>query len=110
MERVDPAAEDGLGSLLRDVNVRSVVYCLSEFATPWAFSVERSPVAKFHVILNGGATLAFGDAAPMPLSTGDLVVRPHGDGHTTGAQPGSPVRQLDAMPGDHPVDRACWVS
>ena len=104
MERVDPAAEDGLGSLLRDVNVRSVVYCLSEFATPWAFSVERSPVAKFHVILNGGATLAVGDAAPMPLTTGDLVLLPHGDGHTISDQPGSPVRQLDAILADHPVE------
>jgi len=97
MERVDPAAEDGLGSLLRDVNVRSVVYCLSEFAAPWGFSVERSPVAKFHVILNGFATLAVGDAAPMPLTTGDLVLLPHGDGHTISDQPGLPVRQLDAI-------------
>ena len=100
----------GLVSVLRDVNVRSVVYCLSEFATPWAFSVERSPVAKFHVILNGGATLAVGDAAPMPLTTGDLVLLPHGDGHTISDQPGSPVRQLDAILADHPVDETGWLS
>jgi AraC-like DNA-binding protein len=110
MERVDPAAEDGLSSLLRDVNVRSVVYCLSEFAAPWGFSVERSPVAKFHVILNGGATLAVGDAAPIPLTTGDLVLLPHGDGHTISDQPGSPVRQLDAILADHPLDETGWLS
>jgi len=110
MERVDPAKEDGLSSLLRDVNVRSVVYCLSEFAAPWGFSVERSPVAKFHVILNGGATLAVGDATPIPLTTGDLVLLPHGDGHTISDQPGSPVRQLDAILADHPVDETGWLS
>jgi len=97
MDRVDPATEDGLSGVLRDVNVRSVVYCLSDFGAPWGFSVERSPVAKFHVILNGGATLAVGDAAPIPLATGDLVLLPHGDGHTISDQPGSPVRQLDAI-------------
>lgn len=110
MERVDPAAEDGLSSLLRDVNVRGVVYCLSDFAAPWGFSVENSPVAKYHVILNGTAILTVGDAAPMPLTTGDLVLLPHGDGHTISDQPGSPVRQLDAILADHPVDETGWLS
>jgi len=110
MDRVDPATEDGLSGVLRDVNVRSVVYCLSDFGAPWGFSVERSPVAKFHVILNGGATLAVGDAAPIPLATGDLVLLPHGDGHTISDQPGSPVRQLDAILANHPVDETGWLS
>jgi AraC family transcriptional activator of mtrCDE len=110
MERVDPAAEDGLSSLLRDVNVRGVVYCLSDFAAPWGFSVENSPVAKYHVILNGTAILTVGDAAPMPLTTGDLVLLPHGDGHTISDQPGSPVRPLDAILADHPVDETGWLS
>jgi AraC-like DNA-binding protein len=104
MERVDPAAEDGLSSMLRDVNVRSVVYCLSEFTAPWGFSVERSPVAKFHVILNGTAMLTAGDAAPIPVSTGDLMLQLHRDGHTISDQPDSPVPQLDAILADHPVD------
>src|SRR5262245_57340714 len=110
MERVDPAAEDGLSSLLRDVHVRSVVYCLSEFAASWGFSVERFSVAKFHVILNGGATLAVGAAAPIPLAIGDLVLLPHGDGHTISDQPGSFVRQLDVILADHPVDEMGWLS
>jgi AraC-like DNA-binding protein len=110
MERVDPAAEDGLSSLLREVNVRSVVYCLSEFAAPWGFSVEKSPVAKYHVILNGSAILTVGEAAPMPLTTGDLVLLPHGDGHTISDQPGSAVRQLDAILAHHPVDETGWLT
>jgi len=110
MERVHPAEEDGLSSVLLDVNVRSVVYCLSDFAASWGFSVEHSPVAKFHLILNGSAILAVGDAAPIPLTTGDLVLLPHGDGHTISDQPGSPVRQLDAILADHPVDETGWLS
>jgi Cupin len=55
---------DGLSSVLREVKVRSVVYCLSDFAAPWGFSVERSPVAKFHVLLHGAAALAVPQQTP----------------------------------------------
>src|SRR5690349_14362134 len=106
MDRVAGPGEDGLSSLLRDVTVRSVVYCLSDFAAPWGFSVQRSPVAKFHVLLHGAAALTVGDAAPVPLATGDLVVLPHGDGHTIADQPGSRARQLEAILAEHPVDEA----
>src|SRR5712691_1368592 len=110
MDRIGTAPDDGLSSVLRDVNVRSVVYCLSDFTAPWGFSVEHSPVAKFHVLLHGTALLTVGDAAPIPLTTGDLVLLPHGDGHTIADQPGSSVRQLDAILADHPVDEAGRLS
>jgi AraC-like DNA-binding protein len=110
MDRIGTARDHGLSSVLRGVNVRSVVYCLSDFTTPWGFSVERSPVAKFHVLLQGTALLTAGGAAPVPLGTGDLVLLPHGDGHIIADQPGSPVRQLDAILADHSVDEAGWLS
>ena len=110
MDRVAGPGEDDLSSLLRDVTVRSVVYCLSDFAAPWGFSVERSPVAKFHVLLHGTAALTVGDATPVPLAAGDLAVLPHGDGHTITDQPGSPVRQLDAILAEHPVDETGRMS
>jgi AraC-like DNA-binding protein len=110
MDKIGTARDDGLSSVLRDVNVRSVVYCLSDFTAPWGFSVGRSPVAKFHVLLHGTALLTAGSAAPVSLGTGDLVLLPHGDGHAIADQPGSPVRQLDAILADHPVDEAGWLS
>src|SRR6266700_979739 len=110
MDRVAGPEEDGLSTVLREVKVRSVVYCLSDFASPWGFSVEHSPVAKFHVLLHGAAALTVGDAAPVPLAAGDLVVLPHGDGHTITDQPGSPVRQLDEILAEHPVDEASRLS
>lgn len=106
MDKVDIPAADGLSAVLRDVKVRSVVYCLSDFTAPWGFSVEHSPVAKFHVILDGTAALTVGDAAPASLVAGDLVLLPHGDGHAVTGQPGSPAPQLDAILAEHPVDEA----
>jgi AraC-like DNA-binding protein len=110
MDRVAGPGEDGLSSLLRDVRVRSVVYCLSDFAAPWGFSVERSPVAKFHVLLHGTAALSVSGATPVRLVAGDLVVLPHGDGHMITDQSGSPARQLDAILAEHPVDETGRMS
>jgi AraC-like DNA-binding protein len=106
MERIGLATEDGLSGLLREVNVRSAVYCLSDFSAPWGFQVENSPVAKFHVLLSGTAWLSAGDQAAVELSSGDLVLLPNGDAHAIADRTGSPVRQLDAILAEHPVDAA----
>src|SRR5712664_1522685 len=88
MEKIGPASEDGLSGLLREVNVRSVVYCLSDFSAPWGFSVETSPAAKFHVVLRGAAWLSVGGMAPVSLRAGDLVLLPFGAGHINGSSGG----------------------
>jgi AraC-like DNA-binding protein len=110
VDRIDAPSRDGLSTVLRDVNVRSVVYCLSDFSAPWGFRVEHSPVAKFHVLLHGTAVLTVGDTPPVRLNTGDLVLLPHGDSHAICDQPGSSMRQLDAILADHPVDDAGRLS
>jgi AraC-like DNA-binding protein len=110
MDRLNTNRDDGLSVLLREVNVRSAVYCLSDFAAPWGFQVEDSPVAKFHVVLHGAASLALGDGTPVALTSGDLVLLPHGDGHIVQDRPGSPVRHLDRILADTPVDAAGRLS
>jgi AraC-like DNA-binding protein len=110
MDRISLDTEDGLSSVLRAVNVRSAVYCLSDFSAPWGFRVEHSPAAKFHVLLRGVAWLSMGGMAPAFLRTGDLVLLPNGDGHTIADQPGSTVRDLDAILAENPVDDACRLA
>jgi hypothetical protein len=106
MDKIGPDSEDGLSSILREVNVRSAVYCLSDFSAPWGFRVENSPAAKFHVILHGAAWLSIGNMAPVSLRTGDLVLLPSGHGHTVADEPGSPARDLDGILAEHRVDEA----
>jgi AraC-like DNA-binding protein len=110
MDRLNASSDDGLSMVLREVNVRSAVYCLSDFGAPWGFSVERSPVAKFHLVLHGAAALTVGDSDPVALASGDLVLLPQGDGHIMQDRPGTPVRHLDRILADHPPDAAGRLS
>src|SRR5258708_19525819 len=94
MDRLNTDRDDGLSALLREVNVRSAVYCLSDFAAPWGFQVEPSPVAKFHVVLYGAASLPVGAGHPVALTSGYLTLSPHASVHISQAPPASSLRQL----------------
>ncbi|GAA3205756.1 AraC family transcriptional regulator [Dactylosporangium siamense] len=55
---------------------------------PWAQQFAAVPgAAGFHVILQGPCWLVLPGADPVPLGAGDVVFRPHGDGHTLAGSP-----------------------
>ena len=72
---------DAVSEVLRTFAVRSTLFCLSELRAPWGFRVSDEPVAKFHLVLEGSASLSCAGAL-VTLATGDLAVLPRGDGHT----------------------------
>jgi AraC-like DNA-binding protein len=107
MDLLSPQRADELSTLLRSINVRSVVYCLSDLGAPWGFRVEGSAVAKFHLVLDGTARLSLaGDEEPLALSPGQLVLLMQGSAHTLRDDPDSPADQLERILADHPVDEA----
>src|SRR5260370_5188452 len=83
MELLTSPRSDDLGALLERINVRSVVYCLSDLGAPWGFRVDGSATAKFHLVLDGQATLTLDDpgASRVTLAAGGLVLLAHGTGH-----------------------------
>jgi AraC-like DNA-binding protein/mannose-6-phosphate isomerase-like protein (cupin superfamily) len=81
MERLTRQAEDSLSKLLRVVNVHSSVYCLSELRAPWAFHVDDSAVAKFHVLLDGRGVMLLDSGERFDLAPGEVLVLPLGTGH-----------------------------
>ncbi|GAB3825683.1 hypothetical protein GCM10027610_005940 [Dactylosporangium cerinum] len=55
---------------------------------PWAQQFAAVPgAAGFHVILQGPCWLVLPGADPVPLGAGDVVFRPHGDGHALAGSP-----------------------
>jgi AraC-like DNA-binding protein len=99
---------DELSVLLEQINVRSVVYCLSDLGAPWGLQVDASATAKFHLVLDGRATLTLAEpgAAPAELSAGDLALLPHGSGHVLRDDIDSPVRPLEHIVAEAPAGTA----
>jgi AraC-like DNA-binding protein len=97
MELLTSPRADDLSVLLARINVRSAVYCRSDLGAPWGFSVDASATAKFHLVLDGRATLILDDPAgpSADLSAGELVLLPHGSGHLMRDRPDSPARPLE---------------
>lgn len=99
VELLTATRDDDLSVLLERINVRSVVFCLSDLGAPWGFWVDGSATAKFHLVLDGRAVLTLGEpgAAPAELSAGDLVLLPHGSAHLMQDRRDSPAPPLDGI-------------
>jgi AraC-like DNA-binding protein len=102
-----PRADD-LSVLLERINVRSAVYCLSDLGAPWGFWVDGSATAKFHLVLAGRAVLTPEEpgATPAELSTGELVLLPHGSAHLMQDRRDSAARPLDHILAERPAEAA----
>jgi AraC-like DNA-binding protein len=113
MELLTAARADDLGALLERINVRSVVYCLSDLGSPWGFRVDGSATAKFHLVLDGQATLTIDDpsATTAVLSAGEIALLPHGSGHLMQDRAGSavpPLHHILAGPSAQEAERLAY--
>jgi AraC-like DNA-binding protein len=108
MELLTSPRADDLSVLLEHINVRSAVYCRSDLGAPWGFRVDGSATAKFHLVLDGRATLTLEDPglAPAELAAGELVLLPHGSAHLMQDRRDSPARPLDHILAEQSGDAA----
>jgi AraC-like DNA-binding protein len=104
VDQLNAMGTDAVTELLAALKVTSSVYCLSEFLAPWGFRVDGQPVAKFHLVLDGTCWLRIDGADPVRLGPGELVILPRGDGHSVSDDIATPVRDLDRIVADHPLD------
>ncbi len=73
---------DLLSDVLRDLRLESTVFCLIQLNAPWGLRKDRLEAAPFHVVTEGRCWLQLTGETAVELTTGDLVVLPHGDEHT----------------------------
>ena len=92
-------ATDVLTTVMDTVRLRSRVFCRSELKAPWGMALPRSDYAHFHVVERGGAWLRIEGQEPVALAGGDLVVVPHGTGHTLTDSLATKARPLAEMAG-----------
>jgi AraC-like DNA-binding protein/mannose-6-phosphate isomerase-like protein (cupin superfamily) len=90
--------EDALNDVLAHIYVRGAVYCRSDLRPPWAFSIDRRPVAAFHAVARGqGLFQVEGEARPIRVSAGDLILLPQGNAHVMRDGPGTEPTPLDQI-------------
>jgi AraC-like DNA-binding protein len=102
-------ASDVLTTVMDAVRLRSRVFCRSELKAPWGMALKRSDYAHFHVVERGGAWLRVEGRDPVALAGGDLVVVPHGTGHTLTDSLATRARPLLEIAGRRSSDGGCTV-
>ena len=97
---------DVLSTVLKAVKLEGAVFYNAEYSAPWSFrappsrllapylSREPKHVIIYHLLTNGRAYANVEDGQRVSLSTGDIVVFPHGDSHIMG-------NGRDVEPKDH---------
>jgi AraC family transcriptional regulator, alkane utilization regulator len=89
---------DGLSQLLLRLTVNSTLYCLSSMSVPWGFRVAARSGPAFHLLTAGCAWLEVeGQAEPVRVGAGDLVILPRGEAHAMKDSMNSAVLWLDRI-------------
>ena len=99
---------DVLTDVLNALDLKGWLHSRTEAAAPWRFDFEAGSDSSFHVLSRGGGYLYVdGDASPLRIEEGDVIVFPHGDTHTICDAPRSPVTQVVRL--DYHADREYQV-
>jgi len=97
--------EDALSDVLSLVYVGGAVYCRSDLRPPWAFSIDRKPIAGFHAVARGCGWLKVeGQDGELAVSAGDLVLLPHGHAHVIRDDPGTQSAPLEQIVAANPLE------
>lgn len=91
---------DALSQTLRVVRLVGAIFISARFTAPWCYQSPHADTAApflepdaervviFHLITEGECYVELGDAPPLLLSAGDVVLFPQGDAHRMSSQPG----------------------
>jgi AraC-like DNA-binding protein len=106
---------DALSDILRLIRLQSTVYFRSDFHSPWGMNMDASSVAQFHIVVRGFCYLNFEESAtPVLLSTGDIVLFPHGTAHWLADDPANKKipghKVLESIKNNQPVFKGDRVS
>jgi AraC-like DNA-binding protein len=92
-------SSDTLSEVMRAVRLTGAVFIDVDVGAPWATWAPASKhliplimpdaqhLMSYHLVMEGECYAAQRDQPPLKLNAGDLIVFPHGDGHTLATDP-----------------------
>jgi AraC-like DNA-binding protein len=87
---------DALSQVLAPLQLRAAAFVRIGLRPPWGVRIPEGRAATFHAAVSGGGCLFRLDgSAPVALLPGEVVVLPHGHGHTICDSPGSPLQTME---------------
>jgi AraC-like DNA-binding protein len=90
---------DALTAILNTLKLSSNLYFRTELTAPWGMAVpSQENVARFHIVIRGQCWLRIeGEEEGMFISSGDLVVIPHGAAHSLTDSLETPAKPIDEV-------------
>jgi len=90
---------DALTDILNTLRLSSSLYFRTELTAPWGIRVPvKRCVARFHIVIRGQCWLQIeGQESGDFMSSGDLVIVPHGAAHTIADENGSEIKSLEEV-------------
>ncbi len=86
---------DALTDILNTLRLSSSLYFRTELTSPWGIGVPaKKKVARFHIVIRGHCWLQVDDGDGEYMSSGDLVIVPHGASHELADTPAATIRPL----------------
>ena len=88
---------DVLADVLSATRIGGTIYARSRLWAPWGMAFAPAVRAGFHIVLEGSMWLRVsGREAPMALHQGDVVLLPHGAGHSLASDLEAEIQTLSA--------------
>ncbi len=83
---------DVLSDVLATTAIDNAILCRVELVGRWGMLFESAPRVNLHIVGRGTCWLkSSGELEPRQLVQGDVVLLPHGAGHTLSDSPGTPA-------------------
>src|SRR5450432_2230067 len=96
---------DPVSQVLREIRIRSTIFCRSLLGAPWGFGIGEHGNPVFHVVTSGSCWLEVdGQPDQLLLRGGDLIVLPTGRRHWMRDDPATPATELEEIVASTPLD------
>ena len=86
---------DTLSLILDDIRLHGAVFRETQLTAPWAVRMHTPGLTSFHIVTRGSAWLMREGAAPLKLSSGDIIMLPGGIEHRVQDDPTTRVTPHD---------------
>lgn len=90
---------DPLGEILHLLKLTGTFYCQCRLTAPWGIAIPAFPgLVTFVMVTGGRCWLSVGDAEPLVVEQGDLVLLTGGLEHSFHSSPGTPTLTVEELP------------